>query len=170
MRRPGWLILLVASALGASAGGAACNMVLGDHEIVGEDRFCSDDSECDDDERCSEDTGGVCRERCNENGDPTQQCLQQGIDGWRECTDDGTCTEPIGTPCDAEEYDDAVYCGGYDNGMMCAGEDSDGEKVPGYCTVSCRESAPECPVGYVCGSIDGNSDRCVLCASGACAP
>jgi hypothetical protein len=136
----------------------ACNLILGDHQIFGEDRTsCSEDADCDDDERCSEDE--ICRERCdNGAGGGALECLQEGVTGFRHCTDDDTCTEPIGTWCDYEDYDGAAQCGGYAGSVQCTNEDAAGDETPGYCTGACREPALDCPAGFECVS---NTCRCI---------
>jgi hypothetical protein len=114
---------------------SGCEQILGEHTVVGDDRRCSSDDDCTSGERCDE-SAEYCRKRCKEDDD---------CGAFRECSSE-MCTEPVGTPCDAEEIIDDVC-----HFESCADKDADGDEVLGYCTRSC--SAPsECPPGYLCTS------------------
>ena len=166
MRSDRALLMLAFAPLGLAVGTGACNLILGDHQIHGEDRICSDDSDCDGDEICTENESR-CREKCRRDDDAGTQCLQEGLPDFRTCTSDKTCTEPIGTPCDYDDYEsDSLYCGGYE--ATCTNEDSQENEVPGYCTGACAETLPRCPSGFQCGT-SGTSGNCLRCPGGVCA-
>ena len=127
-----WFLLIVSPLIA----GACVQILGGERDVVGEDQACSDDSECSGSKVCESER---CRKRCTEDSD---------CGAFRECVDRG-CTEPVGTPCDAEEVLED-YCNGFS--ISCVDENADRDKVLGYCTVSCSTSDPSpiCPTDYRC--------------------
>jgi hypothetical protein len=123
--------------LGGPLALAACIQMLGEeHTVVGDDRECDTDDDCGHDEGCDDDDN-VCRKKCFDDAacGPFRTCAIR------------FCSDPVGTPCDPDDYLSPDCYGTYN----CESVDSANEEVLGYCTITCYNDMPNaCPVGYAC--------------------